>query len=71
MNAHQVIKLTVDVSDNCHITIDSYDVLLVRQKLMSLLQECDKASLGKFSASFEPVQNDFCVAYAVVKGAAN
>ena len=71
MNAHQVIKLTVDVSDNCHVSIDSYNVLLVRQKLMSLLQECDKARLGKFSTSFEPVQYYICVAYAVVKGAAN
>ena len=71
MNAHQVIKLTVDVSDDSHVSIDSYNVLLIRQKLMSLLQECDKASLGKFSASSEPVQNDFCVAYAVVEGAAN
>ena len=71
MDAHQVIELTVNVSDNCHVSIDPYNVLLIRQKLMSLLQECDKASLGKFSTRFEPVQNEFCVAYAVVKGAAN
>ena len=52
MDVHQVVKLTMDVSDDGYVSINSYNVLLVRQKLMSLLSEGDKASLGEFSAGF-------------------
>ena len=51
----EVVELSVDVSDNRHVAIDSAHVRLPRYVLLRPEQDGHQAGLGKFAALLDPV----------------